>query len=63
MQVSHLRPLLVGPRGSGERWCQVRLKTAPWATGWRASLDLRLRSDPGAGEAGAAAGAAALGSL
>jgi hypothetical protein len=63
VQVSHLRPLLVGPGGSGERWCQVRLKTAPWATGWRASLDLRLRSDPGlrAGEAGAAADAAAPG--
>lgn len=46
-QVSHMRPLLVGDGGDGERWCQVRLKTAPWATGWRASLDLRLGYDQG----------------
>ncbi|KAK9845998.1 hypothetical protein WJX81_008020 [Elliptochloris bilobata] len=44
-EASHLRPLLAGNGSVGGRWCQFRLKTAPWATGWRATLDLRLGID------------------
>ena len=44
-QATHLRPLLVGDTSTGGQYCQFRLKTAPWATGWRATLNLRLGSD------------------
>lgn len=44
-QATHLRPLLVGDNSTGGRYCQFRLKTAPWATGWRATMNLRLGAD------------------
>ena len=44
-QATNLRPLLVGDNSTGGRYCQFRLKTAPWATGWRATLDLRMGSN------------------